>query len=51
MTAGDLLTSVEVLLVLGLVVAGVPVMVLTVLAHLDHEDRFVLVDTLVALHS
>ena len=46
----QLLTSVEVFLVLGLVVSGVPMVVFTVLAHLDHEDILVVVP-LVALHS
>ena len=44
------LTSVEILHVLGLVVAGVPAVVLAALAHLDHEAALVVVP-LVALHS
>ena len=43
------LTSVEVFLVLGLVVTGIPMVVFAVLAHLNHED--ILVVPLVALHS
>jgi len=43
------LTSVKVLLVFGSVVSGVPMVVFTVLAHLDDEAELVI--PLVALHS
>lgn len=43
------LTSVEVLLIFGSVVSGVPMMVFTVLAHLNDEAELVV--PLVALHS